>query len=31
MVVGGALLALVLFAPKGVLGTLREKAFPWLP
>jgi branched-chain amino acid transport system permease protein len=31
MVVGAALLLLVLFAPKGILGTLREKAAPWLP
>ncbi len=31
MVVGFALLALVLFAPKGVMGTLRDKALPWLP
>lgn len=31
MVVGAALLALVLFAPRGLLGTLREKALPWLP
>ncbi|MFQ8430868.1 branched-chain amino acid ABC transporter permease [Amaricoccus sp. W119] len=30
-VIGAALLALVLFAPKGILGTLREKALPWLP
>ncbi|PZQ46135.1 MAG: branched-chain amino acid ABC transporter permease [Rhodovulum sulfidophilum] len=31
MVVGAALLALVLFAPKGILGTLRERIVPWLP
>jgi branched-chain amino acid transport system permease protein len=31
LVVGLALLALVLFARKGLLGTLREKAVPWLP
>lgn len=31
MVVGIALLALVLFAPRGLLGTLRERALPWLP
>lgn len=31
MVVGVALLLLVLFAPKGILGTLREKALPWIP
>ena len=37
--VGGAIGALagqaidnaVLFAPKGILGTLRQKALPWLP
>ncbi len=31
MVVGIALLALVLFAPKGLLGSLRARAVPWLP
>lgn len=31
LVIGAALLALVLFAPKGVLGTLRERRFRWLP
>ena len=31
MVVGAALLALVLFAPRGILGTLRERVAPWLP
>ena len=31
MVVGVALVALVLFAPRGLLGTLRERALPWLP
>ncbi|NUB45694.1 branched-chain amino acid ABC transporter permease [Fertoebacter nigrum] len=31
MVVGVALLALVLFAPKGLLGTLRERGLKWLP
>lgn len=30
-VVGAALVALVLFAPKGILGSLRERALPWLP
>ncbi len=30
-VVGAALVALVLFAPKGILGTLRERALKWLP
>jgi branched-chain amino acid transport system permease protein len=30
-VVGAALLVLVLFAPKGILGTLRERAVKWLP
>ena len=29
--VGLALIALVLFFPKGVLGALRERALPWLP
>jgi branched-chain amino acid transport system permease protein len=31
LVVGLALLALVLFARKGLLGTLRERIVPWLP
>lgn len=30
-VVGGALVLVVLFAPKGLLGTLRERHLPWLP
>lgn len=30
-VVGAALLLLVLFAPKGLLGTLRAKGLKWLP
>lgn len=31
LVVGLALLVLVVWFPKGLLGTLREKAAPWLP
>lgn len=31
LVVGLALLVLVLFAPKGILGSLRERLWPWLP
>jgi branched-chain amino acid transport system permease protein len=31
LVVGLALMLLVLFAPRGLLGTLRAKALPWLP
>lgn len=31
LVVGVALLALVLFAPRGLLGSLRRRALPWLP
>jgi branched-chain amino acid transport system permease protein len=31
LVVGVALMALVLFAPRGLLGTLRAKTLPWLP
>ena len=31
LVVGVALLALILFAPRGLLGTLREKGLTWLP
>ena len=30
-VVGATLVALVLFAPKGILGSLRERFLPWLP
>jgi branched-chain amino acid transport system permease protein len=29
--VGAALVVLVLFAPKGILGTLRDRWLPWLP
>ena len=31
LVVGAALVLLVLWAPKGILGTVREKFVPWLP
>ncbi|HET7409133.1 MAG TPA: branched-chain amino acid ABC transporter permease [Paracoccaceae bacterium] len=31
IVVGIALVALVLFAPAGILGALRRRALPWLP
>lgn len=31
MVVGAALVILVLFAPKGILGTIRERWLRWLP
>lgn len=31
LIVGAALVLLVLWAPKGILGTLREKFVPWLP
>jgi branched-chain amino acid transport system permease protein len=31
LVVGAALLLLILWFPKGILGTLREKRIPWLP
>ncbi len=31
LVVGVALVLLVLFAPKGILGTLRERGVKWLP
>jgi branched-chain amino acid transport system permease protein len=31
LVVGVALVLLVLFFPRGLLGTLREKWLPWLP
>ncbi|MBN2631164.1 MAG: branched-chain amino acid ABC transporter permease [Rhodobacteraceae bacterium] len=30
-VVGASLVALVLFAPKGILGTIRERVAAWLP
>lgn len=30
-VIGVTLIVLVLFAPKGILGTLREKGLKWLP
>ena len=30
-VVGAALLVLILFAPRGILGSLREKGARWLP
>ena len=30
-VVGAALVVLVLFAPKGILGTIRERGVSWLP
>ncbi len=30
-VVGAALVALVVFAPKGMLGTLRDRGLKWLP
>lgn len=30
-VVGVALVLLVLFAPRGVLGMVRERWLPWLP
>lgn len=30
-VIGVTLIGLVLFAPKGILGTLREKGMKWLP
>lgn len=30
-IVGAALILLVLFAPKGILGTIREKGARWLP
>ena len=29
--VGAVLIILVLFFPKGILGTLRQKVLPWLP
>jgi branched-chain amino acid transport system permease protein len=31
LVVGVALLVLVVWFPKGLLGTLRERVAPWLP
>ena len=31
LLVGAALIILVLWAPRGILGTLREKWVPWLP
>jgi branched-chain amino acid transport system permease protein len=31
LLVGAALVLLVLWFPKGILGTLRERWFPWLP
>jgi len=31
MFVGVALVLLILFAPKGILGTIRERWMPWLP
>lgn len=31
MVVGLVLIALILFFPKGILGTVRERYLPWLP
>lgn len=31
LVVGAALLVLVLFAPKGILGALRDRGLKWLP
>ncbi len=31
LVVGAALVLLVLWFPKGILGTLREQGLPWLP
>ena len=31
LIVGVALIVLVLFFPKGVLGTIRERWLPWLP
>ena len=31
LVVGLVLMALVLFAPRGLLGALRARALPWLP
>jgi branched-chain amino acid transport system permease protein len=31
LVVGVALLVLILFAPKGLMGTIRERGLKWLP
>ena len=31
IVVGLALIVLVLWFPKGILGTLRDRLVPWLP
>ena len=31
IVVGAALVLLVLWFPKGLLGTLRQRWLPWLP
>lgn len=31
MLVGFALVLLVLFARQGLVGTLRDRALPWLP
>ncbi len=31
LIVGLTLIGLILFFPKGILGTLRERAAPWLP
>jgi len=31
LLVGVALVLLVLFAPKGLLGTVRARMIPWLP
>ena len=31
LIVGVALVLLVLWFPKGILGTLRQKWLPWLP
>ncbi len=30
-VIGAALVLLVLFAPKGILGSMRERGLKWLP
>lgn len=31
LMVGAVLIALVLFFPKGILGTVRQRLLPWLP